>query len=171
MEYNRNHCCKHIIWRLCDIISKDAIKCDVKSREFYLNLSKGLYTGYFKYGGQRLLAELDMNQEHEYMREEIEMALDKILGPARQKSMTKLIITSLMETIIEIPLKQADLEYAVKYYKNSADVRVKIGDLRWLEANLKYKKNLNDAVDKLIAAAVAMKDLCYMTDTIGLPIL
>lgn len=170
MEYNRNKCCRYIIWRLCDIIREDAIKCDVKSRDYYLQLAKGLHVGYFKYGGQGLLAELDMDQEYKHMREQIEMALDQALGPARQKSMTKLIITSSMKPIVEMPLKEAGLEYTAKYNNKSADVRVKIGGKRWLEVNLKYR-NLNEAVDRLIAAALAMKELYLMTgNNIGLPV-
>jgi hypothetical protein len=171
MEYDRNRCCAHIIWRLCDIIREDAIKCDVKTREYYLQQAKGLHVGYFKYGGQGLLAEMDINKEYEHMRENIEMALDQALGPARQKSLTKLIITSSMKPVIEMPLKEAGLVYTAKYNNKSADVRVNIGGNRWLEVNLKYR-NLNEAVDRLIAAAVAMKELCYMTgNNIGLPIL
>ena len=171
MKYDRNKCGRYIIWRLCDIIREDAIKCDVKSRDYYLQQAKGLHVGYFKYGGQGLLAELDMDQEYEHMRGDIEMALDQVLGPARQKSMTKLIITSSMKPIVEMPLKEAGLEYTAKYNNKSADIRVNIGGNRWLEVNLKYR-NLNEAVDRLIAAAVAMKELCYMTgNNIGLPIL
>ena len=77
-----------------------------------------------------------MNQEYEHMREQIEMALDQALEPARQKSMTKLIITSSMKPIVEMPLKLANLEYTAKYNNKSADIRVRIGGNRWLEVNL-----------------------------------
>jgi hypothetical protein len=112
-----------------------------------------------------------MDQEYKHMREQIEMALDQALGPARQKSMTKLIITSSMKPIVEMPLKEFGLEYTAKYNNKSADIRVKIGGNRWLEVNLKYR-NLNEAVDRLIAAALAMKELYLMTgNNIGLPVM
>ena len=112
-----------------------------------------------------------MDHEFEHMRKDIELALDQVLAPARQKSMVKQIVTSSMKPIVEMPLKEVDLEYTAKYNSKSADIRVKIGGNRWLEVNLKYR-NLNEAVDRLIAAAVAMKELCYMTgNNIGLPIL
>ena len=171
MEYDRNKCCRYIIWRLCEIIREDAVKCNVKTREEYLQQSKGLHVGYFKYGAQRLLADVNMDHEFEHMRKDIELALDQVLAPARQKSMVKQIITSSMKPIVEMPLKEVGLEYTAKYNNKSADIRVKIGGNRWLEVNLKYR-NLNEAIDRLIAAAVAMKELYLMTENnIGLPVM
>ena len=171
MEYDRNKCCRYIIWRLCEIIREDAVKCNVKTREEYLQQSKGLYVGYFKYGAQRLLADVDMDHEFEHMRKDIELALDQVLAPARQKSMVKQIVTSSMKQVVEIPLKESGLEYTAKYNNKSADVRVKIGGIRWLEANLKYG-TLIESVDRLIAAALAMRELYFMTgNNIGLPIM
>ena len=171
MEYDRNKCCRYIIWRLCEIIREDAVKCNVKTREEYLQQSKGLHVGYFKYGAQRLLADVSMDHEFEHMRKDIELALDQILPSARQKSMVKQIVTSSMKQVVEIPLKESSLEYNARYNNKSADVRVKIGGNRWLEANLKYGI-LMESVDRLIAAALAMKELYLMTgNNIGLPVM
>jgi hypothetical protein len=112
-----------------------------------------------------------MDQEYEHMRGDIEMALDQVLGPARQKSMVKQIVTSSMKQVVEIPLKESGLEYIAKYNSKSAVVRVKIGGNRWLEANLKYGI-IMESVDRLIAAALAMKELYLMTgNNIGLPVM
>ena len=171
MEYNRNKCCRYIIWRLCEIIREDAVKCNVKTREEYLQQSKGLHVGYFTYGAQRLLADVNMDHEFEHMRKDIELALDQVLAPAIQKSMVKQVITSSMKPIVERPLKEVGLEYTAKYNNKSADIRVKIGGNRWLEANLKYGI-IMESVDRLIAAALAMKELYLMTgNNIGLPIM
>ena len=112
-----------------------------------------------------------MDHEFEHMRKDIELALDQVLAPARQKSMIKQIVTSSMKQVVEIPLKESGLEYTAKYNNKSADVRVKIGGNRWLEANLKYG-TLIESVDRLIAAALAMRELYFMTgNNIGLPIM
>ena len=112
-----------------------------------------------------------MDHEFEHMRKDIELALDQVLAPARQKSMVKQIVTSSMKQVVEIPLKESGLEYIAKYNNKSADIRVKISGNRWLEVNLKYR-NLNEAVDRLIAAALAMKELYLMTgNNIGLPVM
>ena len=112
-----------------------------------------------------------MDHEFEHMRKDIELALDQVLAPARQKSMVKQIITSSMKQVVEIPLKESGLEYIAKYNNKSADIRVKISGNCWLEVNLKYM-NLNEAVDRLIAAALAMKELYLMTgNNIGLPVM
>ena len=85
--------------------------------------------------------------------------------------MVKQIVTSSMKQIVEIPLKESGLEYTAKYNNKSAVVRVRIGDNRWLEANLKYGI-LMESIDRLIAAAFAMKELYLMTgNNIGLPVI
>ena len=112
-----------------------------------------------------------MDHEFEHMRKDIELALDQVLAPARHKSMVKQIVTSSMKQVVEIPLNESGQEYNARYNNKSAVVRVKIGGNRWLEANLKYGIIL-ESVDRLIAAALAMKELYLMTgNNIGLPVM
>lgn len=171
MEYNRERCCRYIICRLSEIINQDAINCNVKSQETYIQQAKGLHIGFFKYGGRKLLAEIDMDNEFEHMREMIEQALDGLLTPARKKSLQKNIIITSMRSLVEIPLKESGLEFLTKYNNKSADVKIRIGKSRWLEVNMKYD-NISESVDKLIAAAQAMQELVLTAgNNIGLPTL
>ena len=105
-----------------------------------------------------LLFRIDMDEEHEFMKKDIEEALDKVLVRARQKVITKQIITTSMKQIIERPLTESGLEFRITYNIRSADVRVRILGNRWLSAHLEYS-SINESLGQFITAAQATKEL------------
>ena len=97
MEYDRNKCCRYIIWRLCEIIREDAVKCNVKTREEYLQQSKGLHVGYFKYDSvddlKALVAEAEAARDNKdtskYTYGEWSMVIDRAVKDLKENDAAK----------------------------------------------------------------------------------